>query len=161
VGHRDQFANVRSLGGWVRARANHFLPTYGPFLFWSLLLTQLKAEPGRVVLELIDARQYLSDSGSAMDTTMVDALDILHAHAQWDAKDLIPGGTNTLRVGRETLDLENRRLVARNAFRNTINAFASVDWFWEADGGGSVRAFYFYRSGGCWRIGGHSWITTS
>lgn len=109
----------------------------------TLLLTQLKAEPGRAVLELMDSRQYLSDQGSPIDTTMVNAFDILQAYARWDAKDLIPGGTNTIRVGRETLDLGNRRLVARNAFRNTINAFTGADWLWEADGGGWVRGFYF------------------
>lgn len=109
----------------------------------TLVLTQFKAEPGRVLVELQDSRQYLSDTGSPIDTTMVDALDVIQAHARWDAKDLIPGGTNTIRVGRETLDLGNRRLVARNAFRNTINAFTGVDWLWEAEGGGWVRGFYF------------------
>jgi hypothetical protein len=41
-----------------------------------------------------------------------------------------------------TLDLGNRRLVARNAFRNTINSGTGADWLWEADRGASVRAFY-------------------
>jgi hypothetical protein len=109
----------------------------------TLLLTQLKAEPGRLVLELMDGREYLTDAGSPIDNTMVNALDILQAYARWDAHELIPGGTNTVRVGRETLDLGNRRLVARNAFRNTINAFTGIDWLWEHTGGGSIRAFYF------------------
>jgi hypothetical protein len=74
---------------------------------------------------------------------MVNPFDVLQAHVRWDAGDLIPGGTNTVRAGRETLDLGNRRLVARNAYRNTINAFTGVDWLWQAHGGGSVRAFYF------------------
>ncbi len=113
------------------------------FTLRTSLLTQLKGEPGRVVVELLDARQYLSDDGSPLDTTMVNPLDVLQAHVRWDARELIPGGTNTIRVGRETLDLGNRRLVARNAFRNTINAFTGADWLWEADGGGWVRAFFF------------------
>ena len=113
------------------------------FAMRTLLMTQFKAEPGRAVIELIDARQYLSDAGSPIDTTMVDAVDILQAYVRWDAGELIPGGTNTFRVGRETLDLGNRRLVARNAYRNTINAFTGMDWLWEAEGGGSIRGFYF------------------
>ena len=113
------------------------------FALRTLLLTQVRGGPGRAVVELIDARQYLSDEGSPIDTTMVDALDILQAYAQWDAGELIPGGTNTVRAGRETLDLGNRRLVARNAYRNTINAFTGVDWLWEATGGGWVRGFFF------------------
>lgn len=111
--------------------------------FRTSLLTQFKAEPGRIVTEVLDSRQYLSDDGSPIDTTMVNALDILQAHARWDAEDLIPGGTNTLRIGRETLDLGNRRLIARNAYRNTINSFTGVDWLWQGDGGAWVRAFYF------------------
>lgn len=109
----------------------------------TLLLTQFKAEPGALVFELLDSRQYLSDSGSPIDTTMVNPIDVLQAHVRWDAGDLIPGGTNTVRIGRETLDLGNRRLMARNAYRNTINAFTGVDWHWQRDGGGSVRGFYF------------------
>ncbi|MBL9127468.1 MAG: alginate export family protein [Verrucomicrobiales bacterium] len=109
----------------------------------TTLLSQFKAEPGRAVIEVMDSRQYLSDAGSPIDTTMVNAIDVLQAYARWDAGDLIPGGTNTVRIGRETLDLGNRRLVARNAYRNTINAFTGLDWLWEAEGGGWVRAFYF------------------
>lgn len=111
--------------------------------FRTSLMAQFKAEPGRIVTEVLDSRQYLSDDGSPIDTTMVNALDILQAHARWDAGALIPGGTNTIRIGRETLDLGNRRLIARNAFRNTINSFTGVDWLWQAEGGAWIRAFYF------------------
>ncbi len=104
---------------------------------------ELRTAPVQLVTEVLDAREYLTDAGSPVDTTMVNALDVLQAHVRWKAGDLIPGGTNTLRLGRETLDLGNRRLVARNAFRNTINAFTGADWLWEAEGGGSVRAFWF------------------
>ncbi len=111
--------------------------------FRTSLMAQLKAESGRIVTEILDARQYFSDDGSPIDTTMVNALDVLQAYVRWDAGDLIPGGTNTLMLGRETLDLGNRRLIARNAYRNTINAFTGVDWLWQAEGGAWVRAFYF------------------
>lgn len=107
------------------------------------LLTQFKAAPGRLVIEAMDSRHYLSDEGSPIDTTMVNAVDLLQAHARWDAGPLFLGGTNTVRLGRETVDLGMRRLVARNAFRNTINSFTGADWLWQPDRGGSVRAFYF------------------
>ena len=109
--------------------------------FRTSLLTQLKGESGRIVTEILDARQYLSDEGSPIDATMVNALDVLQAHVRWDAGELIPGGTNTVRIGRETLDLGNRRLIARNAYRNTINAFDGVDWIW-ADKETSIRSFW-------------------
>jgi hypothetical protein len=107
------------------------------------LLAQVHTAPAHLLVELLDSRQYLADSGSPVDNTTVNALDVLQANLRWDAGELLPGGTNTIRVGRETLDLGNRRLVARNAYRNTINAFTGVDWLWQAQGGGSFRAFYF------------------
>ena len=107
------------------------------------LLVQGKAESGRLVAELLDARHYLSDAGSPMDTTWVNALDVLQAHVRWDVGELMTGGTNTVRLGRQTLDLGNRRLLARNAYRNTINSFTGLDWLWQGAGGGTVRVFYF------------------
>lgn len=107
------------------------------------LAADVKFRPVGLLVEGMDSRQFLSDAGSPVDTTMVDALEVLQAHARWDAGRLIPGGTNTVRVGRETLDLGNRRLVARNAFRNTINSFLGVDWHWQSDGGASVRGLGF------------------
>jgi len=107
------------------------------------LSADLKLRPVGVFVEGMDSRQYLSDSGSPIDTTMVDTVELLQAHARWHVSDWIAGGTNTIRVGRETLDLGMRRLVARNAFRNTINSFTGIDWLWQARGGGSVRAFWF------------------
>jgi len=107
------------------------------------LVADLKTRPVGILAEIMDSRQYLSDSGSPIDNTMVNPLEVLQAHVHWDAGHLVPGGTNTVRLGRETLDLGSRRLVARNAYRNTINSFTGIDWLWSADRGGSVRAFYF------------------
>lgn len=107
------------------------------------LLAQAKWESMKLVTEVLDARQYLSDDGTPIDSTMVNALDVLQAHIRLDAGELIPGGTSTIRFGRETLDLGNRRLVARNAYRNTINAFTGVDWLWQTEEGASLRGFYF------------------
>ena len=91
------------------------------------LTAELNTHPVGLFTEILDAREYLTDVGSPIDNTMVNPLEVLQAHVRWEAADLIPGGTNTLKLGRETLDLGNRRLVARNAFRNTINAFTGAD----------------------------------
>jgi hypothetical protein len=107
------------------------------------LVGQIKTEPVGLLAELMDSRQYLSDSGSAIDTTQVNAVDLLQAHVRWNAGPLFTGGTHRIQIGRETLDLGNRPLVARNAYRNTINAFTGVDWLWTSDGGGSLRSFAF------------------
>jgi hypothetical protein len=91
----------------------------------------------------MDSRQYLSDSGSAIDTTQVNAVDLLQGYVCWKPGPLFTGGTHQFQIGRETLDLGNRRLVARNAYRNTINSFTGIDWLWTSDGGGSIRSFAF------------------
>lgn len=107
------------------------------------LVGQFKTDPAGLLVEMMDSRQYLSDSGTPIDNTMVNPFEVLQAYVRWNAHDLIPGGTNTVKIGRETLDLGNRRLMARNAYRNTINSFTGIDWLWSADKGGSIRAFYF------------------
>ena len=107
------------------------------------LLGLIKTEPVGVVAELMDSRQYLSDSGSAIDTTQVNAVDLLQGYVRWKPGPLFTGGTHQFQIGRETLDLGNRRLVARNAYRNTINSFTGIDWLWTSDGGGSIRSFAF------------------
>ncbi|MFM8879899.1 MAG: alginate export family protein, partial [Verrucomicrobiota bacterium] len=109
----------------------------------SSLLGQIKTEPVGLLAEVMDSRQYLSDSGSPIDNTQVNALEVLQAHVRWDAGPLFTGGKQRFQLGRETLDLGNRRLVARNAYRNTLNAFTGADWLWTSDSGGSIRSFAF------------------
>ena len=106
------------------------------------LAARIGSGPARLVAEGLDAREYLSDAGSPVDTTRVNAVDLLQAHAMWQTGELLPRGVTTIRAGRQTLDLGNRRLVARNAYRNTINAFTGLDVLWEHDGGGWLRAFH-------------------
>jgi hypothetical protein len=107
------------------------------------VLGQIKTQPVGLVTEIMDSRQYLSDSGSPIDNTQVDALEVLQAHVRWNAGPLFTGGHHRIQFGRETLDLGNRRLVARNAYRNTLNAFTGVDWLWTGDSAGSIRSFAF------------------
>ena len=105
------------------------------------LLGQIRTEPIGAVAELMDSRQYLSDEGSPIDTGQVNAVDLLQAHVRWNAGALGSSGTHRLVLGRETLDLGNRRLVARNAYRNTINAFTGADWLWTSGSGATIRSF--------------------
>ena len=49
---------------------------------------------------------------------------------------------HTVQLGRLTMDLGSRRLVARNRFRNNTNAFTGVDWKWQSELGWDFRAFY-------------------
>ncbi|MEN3940635.1 alginate export family protein [Prosthecobacter sp. SYSU 5D2] len=107
----------------------------------SSLLMEADLAPVQVTAEILDARQLLADSGSALDTTTVNTLELLQAHLEWDLGTLGKGRQH-LRLGRETVNLGSRRLMARNAFRNTINAYTGADWRWETKAGHSVRAMW-------------------
>lgn len=81
----------------------------------------------RIGGEFMDARQFGADSGSGVNNTHVDSVDLLQGYLAWSDKDLFNSrlGTEVI-AGRQTLNFGSRRLVARNAFRNTINSFDGV-----------------------------------
>ena len=112
-----------------------------------LMRTTAKAEihhgPLTFSAELQDSRAARGDSGTPITTSLVNPLELLQAYLQWQTTDLVaPGATSKLRAGRITLDVGSRRFVARNRFRNTINAFTGIDWQWQNSGGRELRAFY-------------------
>jgi alginate export protein len=97
----------------------------------------------KIQLELQDSRAELADSGTAMTPGIVNAAELLEANLQWLAKGLFQEDSRSLlRGGRLTIDIGKRRLVSRNRFRNTINAFTGVDWIWKAKSGNTVRTFF-------------------
>jgi hypothetical protein len=84
-------------------------------------------------LEFIDARALLV--GAAPSTSHVDALDVLQANVGVRLQGaFLDDDVWEVRVGRRTIDLGSRRLVARNEFRNTINAFTGIDTTWMRRG---------------------------
>ncbi len=89
--------------------------------------------------EMIDARSYIQNG--PVSTGIVNAVELLQGYAKLDFE-WPPGGTSTLRGGRITMDVGSRRFVARNRFRNTINAFTGIDWRWKGEGRREARAFW-------------------
>lgn len=111
-----------------------------------LLRTTLKAGvhhgPFTIVGEMLDARASYDDAGTPVSTGLVNTAELLQAYLQWEASDaLAPGDLSNVRVGRVTMDFGSRRLIARNRFRNTINAFTGIDWKWRGASGRQLRAF--------------------
>ncbi len=96
----------------------------------------------QVVGEIMDSRGELNDEGSFVTST-VDTLEPIQAYFAWHKKGMFEdSGDSTLRVGRMTLDLGKRRLIARNRYRNTVNNFLGADWSWRDGDGRNLRLFY-------------------
>ena len=106
-------------------------------------LFDLKYDPWELVAEIMDSRGELNDEHSFVNGT-VDALEPIQAYVAWHENDVFSDGSDgTLRVGRMTLDLGKRRLIARNHYRNTVNNFLGADWAWRGSDGSNARFFYF------------------
>lgn len=91
-------------------------------------------------LEIWDARAFLHDRETPLNTGEVNALEPVNAWLSIDLPDAVGGGT--LRAGRLTEDLGSRRLLARNLYRATTNTFTGVDWRGDL-GAWGVRALVY------------------
>ncbi len=125
--------------------------------FRTLVHAKADLKYARLGAELMDSRIELVDTGSANSTTnltpsIANPLELLQAYIEVPVDNMVTKGSHSLlRAGRITMDIGSRRLVARNRFRNTINAFTGMDWQWQL-GNRKFRAFYtlpvFRRVGG-------------
>ena len=78
----------------------------------------------RLGVEFLDARALDIDKGSNVNNIHVDEADFLQGYVAWADQNVNFSGIGAeVVLGRQTLNLGSRRLVARNAFRNTINSF--------------------------------------
>ncbi len=105
----------------------------------------VKAGRGRFdfVAEIMDARAELTDEQSFVRGA-VNALEPIQTYFSWSFDDLLKSGSqSTLRVGRMTLDIGKRRLLARSGFRHALATFAGADWAWQGKSGNAGRVFYF------------------
>lgn len=97
----------------------------------------------RLTAELWDVRAYLADSGTPISDGLVNVGELVQANASIRFSNVFGEGSKTdLKVGRYTLDLGSRRLVARNRFRQTTNAFTGALADVSFADGGKFTAFY-------------------
>ena len=141
VQHRSRF---ETLDDSFRARS-----TGGDQVFSLRTLAQGElrlSKNFKLKAELEDSRAELVDAETLLNNTMVDVAELLEANLQWDAENLfLDGSKSVLRVGRLTMDMENRRLVARNRFRNTINSFTGLDFCFISETAlGQRRVLFFW-----------------
>lgn len=122
-------SDALSIGGSVRLRtesiAGQFRAT-GPendtmVSLKTALDVQYDAGPVRFGAELWDARSWGQDRASTAGTAEVNALELVQANVKVEL-----GRQSMLTLGRFTLDIGGRRLVSRQRFRNTTNAFTGA-----------------------------------
>ena len=100
--------------------------------------------PFRFLFEGQDARAYLNkDPGDFRDNTTVDEFDILQLLGSFTVNNVFGSGLRTdVHFGRMTMDFGRRRLIARNDFRNTSNAFDGLHWQISQGQTWRLRAFF-------------------
>jgi hypothetical protein len=101
--------------------------------------------PIRIGGELMDSRAYFADSGSSVGTGEVNALEPVQAYIGADLGPIFgKGTTSTLDAGRFTLGLGSARLIGRNNYRNTTNAFTGAKFEWHGAAKERLVLFYTY-----------------
>ena len=105
----------------------------------TLIQLGYEAGPTEWGVEIIDSRVYLDDEGSPRSTSRVNTADFLQAY--WRRRFTLDGAPASVQAGRFTLNVGSRRFMARNGFRNTINAFTGANLIAEDLSGWAVTAF--------------------
>lgn len=113
------------------------------FVHRALVEMTVRDEFLSATAELEDSRVYDGVSNARLNTGIVNNVELLQGYIAGEFTDAIEDG-DSLRVqlGRHTMNVGSRRLVARNRYRNTINAFTGFNAQWENKGGVQARAFY-------------------
>ncbi len=89
-----------------------------------------------------DARVYLDGAESYVTTAIRNEMDVLQLMASFTVNDVLEPGLRTdLHVGRLTMDFGRGRLIIRNDYRNTSNAFDGVHWQLAGENRWRLRLF--------------------
>lgn len=139
------------LSGQYRLRGEFLDNSYRPTgdgsdqVLASRLLLKAEASGERFYggIELEDSRIWFDDAGTPLGTDDVNALEPLQIYVGWRTKNWLGDDDQIdLKVGRFTVDLDSRRFLARNGFRNTINAYTGLHGTWGGADGRTVQLFY-------------------
>ncbi|GAB4266774.1 MAG: alginate export family protein [Methylomicrobium sp.] len=96
----------------------------------------------RFGVEFLDSRQFGSDAGSSLNNTHANEADFLQAYLAFAQQNFLDSGIGAeMILGRQTLNFGSRRLVARNVFRNTINAFTGARLRFQDNGRWQFNGF--------------------
>ncbi|WP_295530680.1 alginate export family protein [Novosphingobium sp. Chol11] len=149
LGAPDDLTITATVRARVETIANQFRPNAAEndtmFSVRTALAAELDAGPVRFGAEVWDARAYGQAANSSVSTTDVNAFELVQAYARIEFGDWAKGGKGgkgLLTLGRFTLDVGSRRLLARNRFRNTTNGFTGAHAEWTTAGGAQLLAFW-------------------
>lgn len=108
--------------------------------------TLLKAElnTGAIVagVEFLDSRRLSGNAGGGVPGE-IDTFEPAQAYLAWRPKDFLqPGATLDLTLGRFTMDVGSRRLIARANYRSLLQSFDGARAVWTSDADLKLTAFY-------------------
>ena len=93
-------------------------------------------------IEFQDSRGWFDEPFTPVGTDDVNVLEPLQAYLGYRGSSLFAEGDGLdLQVGRFTLDVGSRRLLARNRFRNTTSSFTGLSLTWTSPGQVVLRSF--------------------
>ncbi|OAN52703.1 hypothetical protein A7Q26_07225 [Sphingobium sp. TCM1] len=138
-----------TIKGMVRSRIEAIDGQFRPNMaendfLWSLkttLLVDYDSGPVRVGGEIWDARGYGEKQNSSAGTNEINALELIQAYVGVDFG-LGEKAKGALTAGRFTMDVGSRRLVARQTFRNTTNAFTGANLILSDKAGDRLTLFW-------------------
>ncbi|MFN2288897.1 MAG: alginate export family protein [Chromatocurvus sp.] len=117
-------ARYETLNGQFRAQ----LPANDQGLFFrSLLHLRAVSEHWTAGLEIQDSRSYLTDSGTPISSSYVNAVDILQAYLKIPADGVFGDKwTGNLKLGRQTLSIGSKRQIERVSYANVIKNYTGA-----------------------------------
>jgi hypothetical protein len=108
----------------------------------TLLKVEAKGEQFAAGVELLDARRWVGNAGGASPAE-TDALEPIQLYAAWRPRHVFTdAGRLDLTLGRFTMDIGSRRLVARPVMRFLQQSFTGLRAVWSEADGPTVTAFY-------------------
>lgn len=111
--------------------------------FRTTISAEYAAGPVTLAAELWDSRVYGANRRTPISTNEVNAVELVQAYAQARLDDALgPNTTTTLQLGRFTLNLGARRLVAADDYRNTTNGYTGLRADFASTSGWRATAIY-------------------
>ncbi len=104
---------------------------------------EYRHESTSVVIEALDARQALADSGSSLTSKVVNTANLQQLYATAKFSDFLQGtSTLDLKLGRQTIDLGSRRVIARSTFSTVPTSFDGLHSALTLEDGSRLQLFY-------------------